>query len=161
MAAPMPRDAPVTSAQPSFTLPASAIAVSRSRAPPRHPRSPGEARPERREEHVRAERKTAVSDRSLERDRERGGGGIADFLDAVDDAFGCESEPVAERARDPRVRLVVDEKVDVLEVQTRALKRLHRDLPHAVDRVAEDLGTVHVDLALLMGDEDGAGVRAV
>src|SRR5947207_12257513 len=109
MAAPIPREAPVTSAQPSSIAPTSLIAASSRSSPADDPGTPREPRAERRQQNVRAGAKAAVADRRLKCDRERRGGRIADLLDAIDDPFGSQAESLAQRARDPRVCLVIHE----------------------------------------------------
>jgi hypothetical protein len=95
------------------------------------------------------------------RHRQRRGRAVAQHLDAVDDALARQPESFADRARDPRVRLVVHEQVDLLDRQSRLVERLQRRLAHPADRVAEHLRTVHHDLAIRKRRVQRPRVRSV
>ena len=63
-----------------------------------------------------ARAKAAVLARQAERQRDRGGGRVRDLGQVIGDLGRVELEPLADRLDDPRVRLVVDEQVDVVEL---------------------------------------------
>ena len=93
--------------------------------------------------------------------RQRGRRGVAKVLDAVHDALGRELKLFRERAQNPAVGLVVDEQVDVLEREPGSLDRCQRRLAHPRHRVAVDLGPVHPQLAVGVGDLDRGRAGAV
>src|SRR3954452_11535948 len=133
IAAPIPREAPVTSAQPSGGI-----------APPFDQRAaPREARAEGAEQDAIAGMQAARLLHLGERDRDRGGRGVAVVLDAVHHALGRQPEPVAHRVQDAAVGLVVDEQIDVVELHARARECLERDLGHPLDGVHEGLVALH------------------
>ena len=145
----------MTSAQPF------ALLSHRAASPFDDAAAPGEAGAERAEQHPGARLQPAVVLRDLQRDGERRRRGVAEHLDAIDDALGVEAELLAQRPGDPRVGLVVDEQVDVLEAQARERDRFERRLAHARDRVTEHLVPVHLDLPRRQGGEQRARVRSV
>src|ERR1700721_2098514 len=99
MAAPIPREAPVTNAQ----------RASGTTPPIDHAAAPDKARAERAQQYARTRTQAAILDRGGESDRDHRGGRVADRLDALDHAIRRQSEPLAEGFGDPRVGLVVDE----------------------------------------------------
>ncbi len=103
--------------------------ASRSLAAPHSitPAAPREAGAERAEQHARAGRQPPVElgARERHRQRRRRRSCRASRCSRRRARVGS-SEPLAHRARDPRVRLVVHEQVDLLERQPRPLERLER-----------------------------------
>ncbi len=96
-----------------------------------------------------------------ERQRDRRRRGVAELGDRVDHPLRHEPEPFADRAQDPRVGLVVDEEVDVVERQPRQGDRLGGRGGHQVDGVAEGLVALHLDHQLVAVDLDQVGLGAV
>ena len=100
VAAPMPREPPVTSAQPRS-----------AGSPFEDPRAPHEAGAERAQHDAVARLRLGL----VQRQRQRRRADVAVPLDAVDDARRVEPQPPPDRLDDPRVGLVEDEQVDVVE----------------------------------------------
>ena len=146
MAAPMPREPPVTRAQPSGV--------------PLRVSSPGPPTRRRPAPHVKPAPKAARRTRSPRRDRCRvGRGAEGDGIDAAEvlpkrsmqstTRSRVEPEALAERDEDARVRLVEDEEVDLVELEPAARGGFEGRLGHAVDGVAEGVVAVHVDNGLV------------
>ena len=89
------------------------------RAPLHDGRAPGEAAAERGQQHQVVGLEPSLGLGHRQRDRQRRGRRVGEPVDVVDDAIGRESEALADRADDPRVGLVVDEQLDVLEARSR------------------------------------------
>src|SRR5690242_15544048 len=90
--------------------------------------APREARAERAQQDAMAGLQPALALGRRERDRERRGRRVPERLDAIDDTIGRKAEALADRPGDPRVRLVIGEQVDVLELEARRLDGLQRHL---------------------------------
>ena len=93
----------------------------------------------------------AVAPRPLERERHARGGRVAERADAVDEALGVDAEPLRERGEDPRVRLVVDEQVDLVEFDARGRHADTRRLGEPPHRLLERLVAVHREEAASRG----------
>src|SRR3954464_14989495 len=130
IAAPMPREPPVTSAQPPSG------ADMRALLPAHDARAPYEARAERRQGDDRARLQAAFALGLRERERDRRGRRVRDAVDVDHDLLGRKAELVARGREDPDVRLVGDEEVDVVDAQAGAGDRVAGRLDHAPDRVA-------------------------
>src|SRR5256885_8366482 len=136
IAAPIPREAPVTSA-----LPSRAIAD-----PPFHQRAaPGEAGAERAHQHTHARLEAAVGLGLRERDRDRRRGGVAVGGDAVDHPLERQAELLPDGGDDARVGLVIDEEVDVVGGEAGPLQHLKRDLGDAGHGLYDSLVALHLD----------------
>src|SRR5215217_4345905 len=136
IAAPMPREPPVTSAQPPSG------ADIRALLPAHDARAPDEARAEGRQRDDRAGLEAPVALGVGEGERDRGRRRVRDPVDVDHDLLGRQAELVAGGRQDPHVRLVGDEEVDVVDRQAGALDRLAGRLDHAADRVAVDLAAL-------------------
>src|SRR5947209_19008822 len=145
----MPREAPVTSAHPARP---GVVSAGTATSPLDHDGAPDEASAEGAHENTAAGAKTAIADCEVKPQRERRGRRVPEQLDAVDHALPGQPEPLAERAGYAGIGLVVDEQVDVIEGDVRLLDRLEAGFGHPRHRVPVDLGAVHVDPALLVGD---------
>src|SRR4051794_16786093 len=140
IAAPMPREPPVTSAQPPSR------ADMRALLPAHDARAPDEAGAERRQRDDRAGLEAPVALGVGQRERDRRRRRVRDPVDVDHDLLGRQSELVAGGGEDAHVRLVGDEEDDVVDRQARAADRLARGLDHAADRVAVDLAALHAQL---------------
>src|SRR5439155_5256093 len=141
VALPIPRDAPVTRAiVASGTGPPSRTAGIHRRAFGHGSRPPYEARPPR---HPRAERRRkdevarlqqAPAPRAVQGDRDGRGRGVPNLLDVDQHLAGIESEALAERRQDARVRLVADGYLQVGGRVPRLLQHLGAGRRHGGDR---------------------------
>src|SRR3954463_2195761 len=143
IAAPMPREPPVTSAQPLSG------ADMRALLPARDARAPHEASAERRQRDDRARLQPALALGVGQRERDRGRRRVRDPVDVDHDLLGRQAELVSGGGEDADVRLVGDEEVDVLDRQPGAPDRLAGRLDHAADRVAVDLAALHAELRVV------------
>src|SRR3954469_23342063 len=143
IAAPMPREPPVTSAQPPSG------ADMRTLLPAHDARAPDEAGAERRQRDDRARLQAPVALRVGQGERDRGRRRIRDAVDVDHDLLRRKAELAAGGREDADVRLVGDEEVDVVDRQAGAADRLACGLDHALDRVAVDLATLHAQLRVL------------
>src|SRR3954468_2906399 len=137
IAAPMPREPPVTSAQPPSG------ADMRALLPAHDARAPHEAGTERRQRDDRAGLQPAGALGLGQRERDRGRRRVRDAVDVDHELLGRQPELVGRGGEDPDVRLVGDEEVDVVDGQPGVGDRLARRLDHAADRVAVDLAALH------------------
>ncbi len=80
--------------------------------------------PKAADQHAIAVTQTARLEAVIERQRQRCSRGVAKVADAVDDAIIVEAEALTDRRQDPRVGLVVDEQVDVVELKPGGRNRL-------------------------------------
>src|SRR4051812_4952463 len=145
IAAPMPREPPVTSAQPPSG------ADMRALLPAHDARAPHEAGAERRQGYDGARLQAALALGVGQRERDRGRRRVGDPVDVDHDLLGRQPELVAGGREDADVRLMGDEEIDVVDGQAGALDRLGRRLDHPADRVA-------VDLAALPAERRGGGL---
>src|SRR4051812_41971137 len=118
IAAPMPREPPVTSAQPPSG------ADMRALLPAHDARAPDEAGAERRQRDDRAGLEAAVALGVGQRERNRRRGRVRDPVDVDHDLLGRQAELVAGGGEDADVRLVGDEQVDVVDRQAGPPDRL-------------------------------------
>src|SRR3954454_11510969 len=140
IAAPMPREPPVTSAQPPSGADMHAL------LPAHDARAPDEAGAERRQRDDRAGLEPPVALGVGPRERDRGRRRVRDPVDVDHDLLGRQPELVAGGREDADVRLMGDEEIDVVDGQAGALDRLGRRLDHPADRVAVDLAALHAEL---------------
>src|SRR3954471_25089843 len=117
IAAPMPREPPVTSAQPPSG------ADMRALLPAHDARAPHEAGAERRQRDDRARLEAPVALGVGQREGDRRGRRVRDAVDVDHELLGRQPELVRRGGEDPDVRLVGDEEVDVLDRQARAADR--------------------------------------
>src|SRR5215210_249806 len=150
IAAPMPREPPVTSAQPPSRADMLAL------LPAHDARAPHEAGAERGQRHDRTRLEAALALGLLEGERDRGRRRVGDTVDVDHDLLGRQAHLGRRGLDDPHVGLVGDEQVDVLDRQPGALDRLVRRGDHAPDRVAVDLAALHAEHRL-----DALGVEHV
>src|SRR3954462_7635954 len=122
IAAPMPREPPVTSAQPPSG------ADMRALLPAHDARAPHEARAERRQRDDRAGLQAALALGLLEGERDRRRRRVRDAVDVDLDLLGRKPELVAGGREDPDVGLVGDEQVYVVDGQPGVRDRLARRL---------------------------------
>src|SRR3954462_7785215 len=122
IAAPMPREPPVTSAQPPSG------ADMRALLPAHDARPPHEARAERRQGDDRAGLQAALALGLLQGERDRRGRRVRNAVDVDHDLLGRKAELVAGRREDPDVGLVGDEQVYVVDGQPGVRDRLARRL---------------------------------
>src|SRR4051794_9078065 len=155
IAAPMPREPPVTSAQPPSG------ADMRALLPAHDARAPHEARAERRQRDDRAGLQPPVPLGVGQGERDRRRRRVRDAVDVDHDLLGRKAELVAGGREDPDVRLVGDEEVDVVDRQPGAADRLAGRLDHALDRVAVDLATLHAQLRVLALGVEHVRLRGV
>src|SRR3954447_16000492 len=155
IAAPMPREPPVTSAHPPSG------ADMRALLPAHDARAPHEAGAERRQGDDRAGLQAALALGLLEGERHRRGRVVRNAVDVDHDLLGRKAELVAGRREDPDVGLVGDEQVYVVDGQPGVRDRLARRLDHAADRVAVDLTALHAQLRVGALGVEHVGLRGV
>ena len=81
------------------------------------------------------------------RDRDGSRGGVPVLGDVAHHLLGSQPEALGGGVDDALVRLVHDQKVDVLARHPRLLQRLRHRVRHSLDRELEHLLTVHPDVA--------------
>ena len=86
---------------------------------------------------------------------------VAELGDAVDDAIARKRQPLADRAEDPAVRLVIDEQIDLIERHLGRRRRLLGRLRQPRHRLLERLVPEHLDRRRLARHADRAGTVAV
>jgi hypothetical protein len=96
----------------------------------------------------------AVSHEQGQSQGDRGGGRVPGLADVVRNALGIDAEPAANGGDDPRVRLVQDEQVDVVECQAGIGDGTRRRLAEGAHGPLERDVSVHPDPAFVVGGDD-------
>src|SRR5216684_8392008 len=107
--------------------------------------APGEPAPARVEQYEVVVVDTVRFERLIEGDRDRRRRRVAVTVDVGKHLVRAEPQPLRDRIKDPDIRLMRNNQVDLLETHPRALDHLAAHVLHALDRDLEKLGPLHLD----------------
>ena len=157
----MPREAPVTSAQPRSPLVGNRphrttrpFHLSRAGAP-------HGASAEGTDQDASPGTEHSVPFGEVHRQRQRRSRCVAQGPDAIDHAFDGKFETLADRAGYACIRLVIHEDVNVLDPDPPCPQNFERDLAERVDCGPERVLAAHPDEALFVSGHDELGLAAV